>query len=167
MNSTTTSIPQTPHSSFRTPHFHPLAWELLISMYFKQEVSEMPGLFSDIATTVIAKSLDMHGMRHRIIANNIANVETPGYIRTDVSFDAQLKEALDQPNPTIARNMIIDRQPEVKEDLSSPIKPNGNNVNIDKEMAEMTKNTTDYETLLRLMGMKGAMMLTAITEGRK
>lgn len=126
----------------------------------------MPGLFSDITTTIIAKSLDVHGLRHKTLANNIANVETPGFTRSDVSFDSQLQSALEQPSDTIARRMIEDGQPEAKQDLTSPAGPNGNNVTIDREMTEMTKNSTEYEALIRLLSMKDHMLRNVITDGK-
>ena len=122
---------------------------------------------SDLTSTTLAKSLDAASLRHSVIANNIANVETPGFKRSDVSFQTQLKNAMSSMNDTTATRNIERIQPEVETDYLSPEGPNGNNVSIDKEMAEMTKNNLEYEALVRLMNIKGNMLQTAITEGKR
>jgi len=125
------------------------------------------GLFSDLTMDVLAKSLDIAGLRHRVIADNIANVETPGFTRSDVSFREELKRALASADPEAARRMVKDIEAAVRLDLSSPARSDGNNVCIDKEMAELTKNSVDYETFVRLLNFKIAMLNAAMTEGKR
>lgn len=128
----------------------------------------MADLFSDLTTVVLRKSLDLVGYKQRVIANNIANVETPGFKRSDVSFEEQLRAALSSTGSAdIAEERIGEIQPTVQEDTLSPMRADGNNVSIDKEMAELTKNALQYETLIRMYNMKNAMLLTAITEGKR
>jgi flagellar basal-body rod protein FlgB len=125
------------------------------------------GLFADVTTTALAKSLDAAGLRHRVIADNIANVETPGFTRSEVSFETELKQAMAGASDDAAIRRINTIQPSAHLDTSSPANPNGNNVSIDKEMAELTKNTLQYESLTRLLNMKAAMIREAITEGKR
>jgi flagellar basal-body rod protein FlgB len=106
-------------------------------------------------------------MRHRVIADNIANVETPGFRRSDVSFGEQLRRALSSSDPDSAEQRIRELQPEIVQDDSSPVGPDGNNVSIDKEMSELTKNNLQYETLVQLLSLKSGMVKTAITEGKR
>ena len=122
---------------------------------------------SDLTTVTLTKSLDVAGLRHRVIANNIANVETPGFIRSDVSFEGKLRQALESANEESAQRYVQDIRPEVQEDVTSPIGPNGSNVSIDKEMADLTENTLQYEALTRLLNMKLAMLTMVITEGKR
>ena len=121
----------------------------------------------DVTTSGLAKALDAAGLRHRVIADNIANVETPGFTRSEVSFEDQLKRAFDSTDEDSAIKRIQEAQPEVRADALSPARPDGNNVSIDKEMAELTKNTLRYETLVRLLNLKGLMVREAITEGKR
>jgi flagellar basal-body rod protein FlgB len=58
-------------------------------------------------------------------------------------------------------------EPEVRVDNVTPARADGNNVSIDKEMSGMVKNTIEYEALIQLMNLKGSMLRTAITEGRR
>lgn len=127
----------------------------------------------DVTTATIGKALDACGLRHRAIADNIANVETPGFTRSDVSFESQLKDVLLGQNQAIrlVGESVMDRldevQPEVQLDSVSPAGPDGNNVSVDKEMADLVKNSLEYEALVQLANLKGGMIRTAINEGRR
>ena len=123
-------------------------------------------LMTDITTAVIGKSLDAAGMRHRIIADNIANVETPGFTRSEVAFESRLKQALETTTGDDTMDQVQVLQPEVEADTLSPARPDGNNVLIDKEMTDLTKNTLRYEALVQLMNLKGAQVRSAINGGK-
>ncbi len=123
-------------------------------------------LMTDLTTAVIGKSLDAAGMRHRIIADNIANVETPGFTRSEVAFESRLKQALETTTGDDAMEQVSALQPEVEADTLSPARPDGNNVLIDKEMTDLTKNTLRYEALVQLMNLKGAQVRSAINGGK-
>jgi len=53
-------------------------------------------LFDKGNAPALLRSLDASMMRSRTIANNIANVNTPGYRRVEVSFEDELRQALDK-----------------------------------------------------------------------
>jgi flagellar basal-body rod protein FlgB len=127
----------------------------------------MADLLSDLTSEVLAKSLDGAGLRQRVIADNIANVETPGFTRSDVSFDEQLRAALATSDPDSAMRRVTSATPQVELDSASPAGPNGNNVGIDREMAELTKNGLRYDALVQLLNLKGSMVRLAINEGKK
>lgn len=127
----------------------------------------MPDLLGDLTTATLTKSLDVAGLRQRTIADNIANVETPGFKRSDVSFEGQLRQALDIQDDRMAASTVDSLSPDRVIDKESPAGTNGNNVSMDKEMAALTKNTLKYETLVQLMEAKYNMIRTAVTEGRR
>lgn len=121
---------------------------------------------TDLTTATIGKALDACGLRHRAIADNIANVETPGFTRSEVSFESQLKSVLTGQGQESVMDRLDQLQPEVQLDSVSPAGPDGNNVSVDKEMADLVKNTLEYEALVQLANLKGAMIRTAIREGK-
>ncbi len=127
----------------------------------------MSGFFSDVTTLTLIKSLDGVATRHKVIADNIANVETPGFTRSDVSFDNQLKDALKAPGERILESRLNTIEPDITPDTTSPARPDGNNVSIDREMADLTKNSLRYEALVQLINLKASMIKTAVTEGRR
>ncbi len=126
----------------------------------------MVDYLNDLTSVVLAKSLDAAGARHKVIADNIANVETPGFTRSKVSFDEQLKSALASGDDDSTKDRVSEMEPEVELDEASPRGPNGNNVNIDIEMAELNKNNLQYDSLVQLLNLRGSMIKIAIREGR-
>ncbi|GKX28993.1 flagellar basal body rod protein FlgB [Vallitalea longa] len=97
---------------------------------------------------LIGKSLDASLLRHNVISENIANEDTPGYKRKDVKFEGLLQEALLSNNNsskigfnTMTPQVVVD-----KKNLSYRL--DGNNVNIDTEMTELTKNQIKFNVLV-------------------
>jgi flagellar basal-body rod protein FlgB len=126
---------------------------------------------------VLHKALDASWLRQQVIANNIANVETPGYKRWEVSFEKQLQRALAEgENLSLARThpahfgrapSLGDVQPQVYQVLDSSYRNDGNNVDIDAEMAKQTANYLNYNLLTRLVTGHLEMLRIAVTEGRR
>jgi flagellar basal-body rod protein FlgB len=105
--------------------------------------------------------LDAASARHTAIASNIANVETPGYKRVDLSpsFNAHLKAALK--NGHVPEHSL---KPEIVVDAQAPTsRADGNTVQIDQELLEMNRNTADYEVLTQMTSGSFRLLKTAIT----
>ena len=125
-------------------------------------------MLQDVTQNVLAKALDAAALRNRAISNNLANVETPGYRRLDVSFESELREALDAPSFGPEHEADIDRiEAKVIRDGAQVAQANGNGVDVDREMARLSENTIQYQALLQSMSIKGAMVRAAIHEGRR
>ncbi|MEN6613739.1 MAG: flagellar basal body rod protein FlgB [Armatimonadota bacterium] len=122
--------------------------------------------FSDIASTVLSKSLDASASRQKSIANNIANVETPGYKRSYVDFETALKRIMDLKGGHDKRQSLRELEPVRRTDVVSPAKPDGNNVNIDAEIADLAKTQGTYKAATTLLEAKIALLRTAIKEGK-
>ncbi|WP_026962103.1 flagellar basal body rod protein FlgB [Alicyclobacillus herbarius] len=109
----------------------------------------------DIATfQLLQNALTASNLRQRVIANNIANVDTPGYQRQDVSFEALLqKELAGLPgSSSISASQVANLaavQPQVVTDTAAQIQNNGNDVDIDAEMSELAANQIRYNALLQ------------------
>lgn len=125
------------------------------------------GFFTDIASTVLSKTLDAAAARQKSIANNIANVETPGYKRSYVSFEEELRNILSQPTKHGVREGLRDLSPQMLTDTVSPSKPDGNNVDIDAEIADLAKTALKHRAATVLLEGKIAMLRAAISEGKK
>ena len=123
--------------------------------------------FSDITSTALARTLDATAARQKAIANNIANVETPGYKRVYVSFENELKRVMEEGTGRSVRQGLKELMPVQRTDLVSPAKPDGNNVNIDAEIADLAKNALKQKATAVLLEAKGAMLRAAVSEGKK
>jgi flagellar basal-body rod protein FlgB len=97
--------------------------------------------------------------RQRTIASNIANLETPGYRRLDVRFEESLAKALRSRHVDEAGDV----EPEVFEPKGSPVKANGNNVNMEMEIGAMLKNASRQTAFIRLLRKKYSQIESAIT----
>ncbi|WP_028974868.1 flagellar basal body rod protein FlgB [Spirochaeta cellobiosiphila] len=110
---------------------------------------------------ILHKSMDVGLLRRQVIANNIANAETPGFKRSEVNFESQLKRALDsektggafEPLMNNPLHMNFDKkldwntvQPKTILDSSSSVNNNGNNVDIEEEMMSALENQLLYQT---------------------
>jgi flagellar basal-body rod protein FlgB len=119
-------------------------------------------LFDVPATVMLKKGIEGTDMRHRAISNNIANVDTPNYQRATVSFEQQLQRARSgigfigrktHPSHFAIGGVatIKEVQPRVILDNSTRFRPDGNNVNIDEEMADLAENTQKNVALTDLL----------------
>lgn len=126
-----------------------------------------PDFLSDTAAIVLGKTLDATAARQKSIANNIANVETPGYKRSYVSFEEELRSALNRKDKREIQKALSELVPVRRNDVFSPARPDGNNVNIDAEIADLAKTSLKHRAATVLLEGKIAMLRAAITEGKK
>ena len=93
--------------------------------------------------------LDAAVLRHDAIASNIANSETPGYKRVDLApdFTTQLAAAMergDAGNRTPAPRLVEDP-------TATASRPDGNNVQIEKELMYLARNNTEHNFLAQVI----------------
>ncbi|HCC07614.1 MAG TPA: flagellar basal body rod protein FlgB [Clostridiales bacterium] len=120
----------------------------------------MNNMFSN--TKLLEKALDASLMRNEVIANNISNVDTPGYKKKAVRFEELLHSAMG--NGQVLNVDGID--PEVYTDNANlSYRSDGNNVDIDTEMADMAKNTIKYNVLIARMNGKFNSIKTVLRGG--
>lgn len=104
------------------------------------------GIFSGENYLMAKKLLDVSALRNEALASNIANAETPGYKRVDVdkSFEVQLNNAAEKSDTNALRQL----QPIIVQDTcAAAVRPDGNTVMLEKEMALSGKNQLEYEFL--------------------
>lgn len=120
---------------------------------------------------VMQRALDGAWTRHEILANNVANAETPGFKRQEYDFLGQLQKQLrETASPTLTNSRHLSGSASVttfiEQDLSS-ITADGNSVDIDKEMGEVATNTLYYEAVSGQLTSYLALLRKAITEGKR
>ncbi len=138
-----------------------------------------PITFSD-ALLMVQKSLDSVAIRQEHIANNLANVDTPGFKRVEVSFQEQLKAALNpntdaallwRTNPKhlpIAESIDLRNFKPSVTTISETIGRNdGNNVDLEMETAKLAENSLMYQSLTDVASRYLAGLKTAISEGKR
>ncbi|MNI57442.1 Flagellar basal body rod protein FlgB [compost metagenome] len=126
---------------------------------------------------VMERALDASSLRQKVIANNVANVDTPYFKRSDVIFEEVLQNEMQAPTPSIIgyrsdpRHFLIGKfssgvTPEVKTDEFSIINNNLNNVDMDYEMSLMAKNQLKYNVVIQEMNAEFKKLRTAMNGGR-
>ncbi len=119
---------------------------------------------------LMEKSLDASWLRNETTAHNIANVDTPGYKRKVVRFEEYLDDS-----KSIAlkrtRNAHLSGGHDEKIRLTTDhsrlsTRLDGNNVDIENEMALMAGNTIKYSTLVQTLNTRLRRLKSVINEGR-
>ena len=101
--------------------------------------------------------LHVTGDRQQIVASNMANVDTPGYQTRDVDFQQAMQQAMNtNGGPQLEpASMSVDGLPE---------RPDGNNVNIDRESMVLSETQLQYQMGVQLIEDQFHTLLTAIKE---
>ncbi|QDR80484.1 flagellar basal body rod protein FlgB [Sporomusa termitida] len=133
-------------------------------------------LLKSTQVSVLEKALDAASLRHKVISNNIANVNTPKFKKSEVSFEDQLALALKPHNTSIARTHerhlplrsgLKNVEPTVNTITTTTLRSDGNNVDIDSEMASLSKNSIYYDAVAQQLNKYFSGIKSAINEGRR
>jgi flagellar basal-body rod protein FlgB len=120
----------------------------------------MEKLSSD-QTGLVLRLLQASSMRSQVIANNIANENTPGFTRQVVRFEESLRDAMKG-----GSDDLLSIEPEVAFDEESQRRPDGNNVSLEAEMSALRENRLLYETYSAILQGQMRLMEASITTSR-
>jgi flagellar basal-body rod protein FlgB len=104
-------------------------------------------VFRPEALDLYEKMLDFTARRHRVIANNIANINTPGFRRAELEFADELKQALRGRGFGSVKALGF----RVTQPDATAVRNDGNNVSIDQEMAALAENAILYQVYAQLL----------------
>ncbi|RSK27022.1 flagellar basal body rod protein FlgB [Bacillus sp. HMF5848] len=130
------------------------------------------GLFSNTINT-LEHALNYSSTKQKVISNNIANVNTPGYKARDVSFKSEFEKAVStqmKANRTDGRHFEFtsSRQTNFQVFTKADVtyNHNGNSVDIDKEMADLAENQIYFNALADRMNGKFNSLKSVIRGGK-
>lgn len=126
----------------------------------------MQNMFRDVTSQLLTKALDTASMRQRVISNNLANINTPGFKRSYVTFEEELRKTLET-NNRVNLNSIQKIEPQINKDNSTSMRLDGNNVDMDQEMVDLAMNSINYNTAVQQLNKKLGMLRYVISEGRR
>lgn len=116
-------------------------------------------MFGDLASVALRSALDGLAQRQRVSADNIANINTPGFLAGRVSFEGSLRAAVASGpgsvatvRPTTARSL-------------EPTNTNGNNVNLDHETLTEVDTGLRYQLMIKAMDAKYGLIRDALKGG--
>jgi len=128
---------------------------------------------------VLQKSLDALATQHQVVANNLANIDTPQFKRSIVSFQDKLKAALNinEPSPLwrthpmhfpIYQQVSLDNfKPDIQTLNDTIGRNDGNNVDMEMESGILAENNLLYNSMSDVTSRYFANLRHAISEGRQ
>ena len=111
-------------------------------------------MFDDVASSALRIAVNGLAARQKAIANNIANIETPGYHAQKVKFEEALSHAVESGQPARVA-------PSVNRSLE-PTRLNGSNVNLDEETLSHVDTSMRYQLTLRALDSKYGLISTVL-----
>jgi flagellar basal-body rod protein FlgB len=115
------------------------------------------GMSSDLLFGLMRAS----NLRARVIGNNIANYETPGYVRQVVRFEDLVSAELEDGGADLA-----ELEPIVEEDTVTPGRPDGNNVNLELEIGAARMNRLQSELWSTLLQARFGLIKASIESSK-
>ena len=118
-----------------------------------------------------SNALLLRSQRQQVLASNIANADTPGYVARDFDFAKALQNAAggvpsSGVSTTDARHLRLGQRdpldPEMAYTVQTEPSQDGNSVDLDRERANFVDNSIRYESTLRFINSHVKTMLTAI-----
>jgi flagellar basal-body rod protein FlgB len=127
-------------------------------------------VLDDVALADAGRALDWLSRRQEALAANLANIDTPGYLAVEVSFEAALEEErlrlrrthaghLDDPGRVRGETELV-HVPGLRP------RADGNNVSLDREIRQMSRNRFLFAVAAQLAQSRLQALRTAIAEGR-
>jgi flagellar basal-body rod protein FlgB len=98
--------------------------------------------------------MDLLSARQKLVASNVANVDTPGYKTKDLDFQAEF------------RNMIEGDSPQAVEVAGLKTRNDGNNVSLDREARLLAENALRFTLASNLLRSEIRAVRSAIQGGR-
>lgn len=118
----------------------------------------MTGWLDGPVLSVLQKGLDASSTRQKVLSNNVANIDTPEFKRSDVDFQVVLGAALGEKGAALPLKLTSPKHiPGLEEgdgsgivtDNTTSLRNDGNNVDVDREMSYVAENGLYYNSLTR------------------
>lgn len=132
-------------------------------------------LYNNFINLALIKQLDASSLRQKIIANNIANINTPQFKKSRVSFEENLKKAISSKNIDLRKShsshititpKLSQIKPEVLEVKNTRMRGKGNNVDLEQEMVNLSRNALTYQTIGQVLNGRISTLEHVINGGR-
>ncbi len=106
----------------------------------------------------LCEYLDLASFRQRLIASNLANVDTPGYRTRDINFEGEMRRAVDQAGDTATKPRVFEVSGLIE-------RPDGNNVSLDREGLLLATTQLQFRLGVELLRQEFQRISAAVKEG--
>ncbi len=114
----------------------------------------------------VARAMSAETLRSQVIADNIANADTPKFKRSTVSFESELKRAIESQQqtpfeakmtnkkhiPFVVPKDISEVKPKINLEYNTDFMNNENNVDVEAEMVDLEKTRLRYQVYSAYLG---------------
>ncbi|AFQ45725.1 flagellar basal body rod protein FlgB [Desulfosporosinus meridiei] len=132
----------------------------------------MAGWLDRPVLNVLQTGLDASSLRQQVLSNNVANIDTPNFKRSDVNFQMALGAALGEESSVLQMKQTSPKHLSsisaeidalgIVTDRTTSLRNDGNNVDIDREMANVAENGLYYNSLTRAISSQLGLMRMVI-----
>lgn len=116
---------------------------------------------------IMQKTLDGLWTRNKIISNNIANIDTPGFKSKSVEFEKIIDSIISSGSNDNITDELKNTQPKIVSNNNTSIREDGNNVDIEAENIELARVQIQYEYMTRQLTNEFSRLKYVINEGRR
>lgn len=122
----------------------------------------------DSVTNLLEKYLDVQTQRSQVIAGNIANVDTPGYVAKELDFNDFLRDAAAKSSLPLSKQSQDNNSAkmQVKDQVPTAIGLDGNTVDAGREMADLAQTGSSFTFGAKMLQSRLRLLRTAIREGK-
>lgn len=131
-------------------------------------------MFANSPIPVLEQLVNFSQSRHKILASNVANIDTPGYKTRDLSteqFQNKLKSAIGERDTAATTanygsmsQIHVDPFDKVREGMNNILYHDQSNVGIEQQVAEITKNHMQHNLALTIINSQFRLLQTAVSE---
>jgi len=111
----------------------------------------------DTTQIALERALQGTSARQATLAENLANANTPGYVRRDVDFQSSLRAAMGEGKDAVERATWT-----TVADGSAPLRADGSNVDVEREGASLARAGLEHEALVSVIGARHHILRAAM-----
>lgn len=124
------------------------------------------GAAIDKTVEMMEDRLNLNSLNHEVIAGNLANMDTPGYVAKKLTFQESLRDAMKNGSIPLQTTDEEHLNPaDLVAEMRSPEVAKAGPVDLDVEMTKLTQNSLEYLYMTSLLNKKLSLLKHVIDEG--
>jgi len=121
-------------------------------------MGDMLNILNDNTGDLVSNMMRLSNMRQKVVAQNIANANTPDYTRRAVKFSEELADVVKNQNST---SELPSLDVEMYKDTTNEARMDGNNVVLPEELNQLMQNSLQHRLLSRIRSTRGEILKLA------
>lgn len=127
--------------------------------------TSVASMISSPVTEALNRFLNVDVARYKLVAMNLANIDTPGYRTRDLDFRSELRRAAEVDNIEHGQLISASLQPVARLVSGLTERPDGNNVSVERESLLLAESQVKFNLGIQLLKDQFHMISLAINSG--